>query len=141
MITTFLMYTIGLLLHIVSYMGFPGDASVKESPGQHRRHKRCSFDPCIGKIPCSRKWQPTQVFLPGKLLGQRSLAEPWQSMGFQRVGNDWATEHTHSKCTVLLYFNLSFFLITHFSGLHKLCNNCLATSTTCHIENKVKSSL
>ena len=27
MITTFLIYTIGLLLHIVSYMGFPGDAS------------------------------------------------------------------------------------------------------------------
>jgi len=69
-------------------MGFPGDASVKESPCQHRRHKRCRFDPCIGKIPCSRKWQSTQVFLPGKLLGQRSLAEPWQSMGFQRVGND-----------------------------------------------------
>ena len=32
-----------------------------------------SFDPRVGKIPWSRRWQPTPVFLPGKSLGQRSL--------------------------------------------------------------------
>ena len=26
-----------------------------------RRRKRCGFDPCVGKIPWSRKWQPTPV--------------------------------------------------------------------------------
>ena len=31
------------------------------------------FDPWFGKIPWRRKWQPTLVFLPGKLHGQRSL--------------------------------------------------------------------
>ena len=37
------------------------------------------FDPWVGKIPWSRKWQPTPVFLPGELHGQRSLAgySPW----------------------------------------------------------------
>ena len=32
-----------------------------------------------GKIPWSRKWQPTPVFSPGKFHGQRSLAccSPW----------------------------------------------------------------
>ena len=30
------------------------------------------FDPWIGKSPQRRKWQPTQVFLPGKSNGQRS---------------------------------------------------------------------
>ena len=30
--------------------------------------------PWIGKIPWSRKWQPTPVFSPGKFHGQRSLA-------------------------------------------------------------------
>ena len=37
------------------------------------------FDPCVGKIPWRRKWQPTPVFLPGKSQGQRSLADycPW----------------------------------------------------------------
>ena len=31
------------------------------------------FDPCVGKIPRRRKWQPTPVLLPGKFHGQRSL--------------------------------------------------------------------
>ena len=41
-----------------------------------RRHR---FDPCVGKIPQRRKWQPTPVFLPGGSHGQRSLrvCSPW----------------------------------------------------------------
>ena len=41
--------------------------------------KRQGFDPCIGKIPWRRKWQPTPVFLPGEYHGQRSLVgcSPW----------------------------------------------------------------
>ena len=37
------------------------------------------FDPWIWKIPWSRKWQPTSVFLPGRFHGQRSLGgySPW----------------------------------------------------------------
>ena len=37
------------------------------------------FDPWVRKIPWSRKWQPTPVFLPGKFHRQRSLAgySPW----------------------------------------------------------------
>ena len=31
-------------------------------------------DPCVGKIPWRRKWQPTPVFLPGESYGWRSLA-------------------------------------------------------------------
>jgi len=33
----------------------------------------CEFDPWVRKIPWSRKWQPTPVFLPGESHGQRSL--------------------------------------------------------------------
>ena len=37
------------------------------------------LDPWVGKIPWSRKWQPTPVFLPGESHEQRSLAtySPW----------------------------------------------------------------
>ena len=35
--------------------------------------KRCGFDPWVEKILWIRKGQPTPVFLPGKLHGQRSL--------------------------------------------------------------------
>ena len=31
------------------------------------------FDPCVGKIPSGRDWQPTPVFFPGRSHGQRSL--------------------------------------------------------------------
>ena len=40
---------------------------------------RLEFDPWVGKIPWSRKWQPTSVFLSGESRGQRSLVgySPW----------------------------------------------------------------
>ena len=58
---------------------FPGGMSGKEPICQCRRHKRLRFDAWVEKIPCSRKWQPTSVFLPEKSHGQRSLAgySPW----------------------------------------------------------------
>ena len=31
------------------------------------------FDPWVGKILWSRKWQPAPVFLPGKYCGPRGL--------------------------------------------------------------------
>ena len=56
------------------HWGFPGGSVGKESACQYRRHKRCGFDPWIGKIPWKRKWQPTPIFLPGKFHEQSSLA-------------------------------------------------------------------
>ena len=55
------------------YVGLPRWLSGKESACQCRRHKRHGFDPWVRKIPWSRKWQPTPVFLPGKVHGPRSL--------------------------------------------------------------------
>ena len=84
-------------LKSLSYLAldFPGGTSGKESTCQCRRHKKCGFDPWVGEIPWSRKWEATLVFLPGKI--------PWteepsrlQSMGLQRVRHDWATEHTYT---------------------------------------------
>ena len=37
------------------------------------RARRCGFDPCVGKIPLNRKWQPTLVFLLGISHGQKTL--------------------------------------------------------------------
>ena len=45
---------------------FQGGARGKEPVCQCRRHKRCRFDPWVGKIPWRRKWLPTVVFLPGE---------------------------------------------------------------------------
>ena len=51
----------------------------KELACQCRRHKKCGFSPWVEKIPWSRKWPPTPIFLPGKFHGQKSLVgySPW----------------------------------------------------------------
>ena len=55
------------------FLGLPRWCSSKE-PTCQCPCKRQDFDPRVGKIPWSRKWQPTPVFLPGKSHGQWSLA-------------------------------------------------------------------
>ena len=71
-------HSVGFDKGIVTY-GVPGWLGGKESSCQCRRYRRLGFDPWVGKIPWSRKWQPTPVFLPERSHGQRSLAGygPW----------------------------------------------------------------
>ena len=57
----------------------------QESACQCRRH---GFHPLVGRIPWSRKWQSTPIFLLVKFHGQRSLAGYIQSMGPRRVRHD-----------------------------------------------------
>ena len=63
----------------IARMGFPGGGSSWNLPAMQEMLKRCRFDPQVGKIPQSRKWQPAPVLLPGKFHGQRSLVgySPW----------------------------------------------------------------
>ena len=66
--------------------------SGNESACQCRRHRRCRFEPRVGKIPW-RKWQPTPVVLPGKSHSQRSLVES------QRVAHNLVTYHAAQVST------------------------------------------
>ena len=52
---------------------------VKNPPVNSVDTREPRFDSCFRKVPWSRKWQPTLVFLSGKFHGQRSLAgySPW----------------------------------------------------------------
>ena len=52
------------------FPGLPGWLSGKESAHQCRR---LGLDPWVRKIPWSRKWQTTPVFLPKEPCGQRSM--------------------------------------------------------------------
>ena len=71
---------------------FPGGSAGKEPTCQCRRCKRRRFNPWVRKIPWSRKWQPTPVFLSGTFHGQRSL-EGYSPLGPKESDT---TEHTHS---------------------------------------------
>ena len=85
----------------------PGSTSGKETTYQSRRHKRCGFDPWVGKIPCKIEWQPTPVFLPGESHGQRSLVgySPW---GHKESDMPEVTTCTHLKCTRFSAFSTLF---------------------------------
>ena len=50
-----------------------------KNPPANARERRHEFDPWVGKIPWSRKWQPTPVLLPAEFDGQRSRMghRPW----------------------------------------------------------------
>ena len=52
---------------------------VKNLPVNAGDARDTGFNPWVRKILWSRKWQPTPVFLPGKLHGQRILTgySPW----------------------------------------------------------------
>ena len=73
-------------LHYV--YGLPRWLSGKKSSCQCRRCKRHRFDPQVGKIPWSRKWQPTPIFLCGKFHRQRRPMGYIQSMVTQRVRHE-----------------------------------------------------
>ena len=76
----------------------PRRRSGKESACQCQRHKRCRFDPWVGKIPWSRKWQPIPVFLPGKAHGQRSQMgySPWGCKVLDMTEHACVHTHTHT---------------------------------------------
>ena len=58
--------------------GFQGGVSGKE-PCQYRRHKRCGFDPWVGKVPGGGHGNPLQYSFLENPHGKGSLAgySPW----------------------------------------------------------------
>ena len=69
--------------------------SDKEFACQCRRH---GFNPWVGKIPCRKKWEPTSVFLSGKLHGQSRLA----GCSPCGVADSDMTENTHVHIFTLI---------------------------------------
>ena len=68
--------------------------SGKETTCQCRRHR---FDPWVGRIPWRKEWQPTPVFLPGKSLGQRSLAGYSPRGRKESDTTERLSTHTHTR--------------------------------------------
>ena len=84
------------------------------------RHRIRRFDPWVGKIPWSRKWQPTPVFLAWEI--------PWteesgrlQSNGSQRVGQNWAIKQQDLKIAFKSFY---FYFVLHL----------LLILITCHLQ-------
>ena len=87
--------------------------SSKESACQCRR---CGLHPWVGKSPWRKKWQPTQVFLPVKSHGQRSLVG-YSTWGSKRVRHDFTTKQEHHlgwRWVVLMFSKLLLILSSCF---------------------------
>ena len=56
-----------------------------------------SSSPGLGKTPCSRKWQPTPIFLPWKFHGHRSLAvySLWGHKESDTTNHPWTRHPTY----------------------------------------------
>ena len=72
--------------HNIYKLGFPGGTSGKESACQCSRHRRCRFNPSVGKIPWRGARQSTPVFLENLPLENPRDKGAW-----------WATVHGVAK--------------------------------------------
>ena len=78
----------GICEHLLCAQASQVALVVKNSPANAGDTRDAGSIPGSGRSPPSRKWQPTPVFLPGKI--------PWteepgrlQSIGSQRIRHDW----------------------------------------------------
>ena len=99
-------HVVGFSPAIQQLRGFPGGASGKEPTCQCRKHKRCRFDPWVGKIPWRRASQPTPAFLPRESHGQRSLVvySPWGRKQSDTTEATWPASYTATIFTYTLTF-------------------------------------
>ena len=68
-----------------SWKGFPGGSVSKKKKKSACQCRRLGFDPWVRKIPWTRKWQSTPVFLPGKFHEHEQRSLPgYSSWGSQK---------------------------------------------------------
>ena len=69
---------------------------VKNPPANAGEAGDAGSIPGMGRSPRVGNDKPTPVFLPGKSHKKKSLVD-YKSMGLQKVGHNWVTEHTHMR--------------------------------------------
>ena len=100
---------------------------------QYRKHKRCRFNPWVGKIPWRRAWQPTPVLLPEESQEQSSLAG-YSPGGCRESDRTEATYHTcmmTPDAVILVSLNVEFqatFLLSSFTLIKRLFSSSLLSA-------------
>ena len=84
-------------MQLLDCVVFPSGAYGKEPTCQCRSRKRQGFDPWVGKIPWSRKWQPTPVFLPGESHRQKGWGTTVHRVTKCQTGLKQLSAHTHGN--------------------------------------------
>ena len=79
------------------------------------QYRRSRFDPWVGKIPWSGKWQPTPVFFPGAFHRQRSVVgySPWGHKESDTI--EWLTLAVQKLLIVTFVIFVYFCFFFHYS--------------------------
>ena len=120
----------GLLSHfwLVLWLGFSGGASGKESICQGRRCKRCRFALWVRKIPGSKKWQFTPVFLLGKFYDRETW---WPTpRGHRELDRTQQIEHLTGSSDIW-QLSLFFSLPSHPASRQKKATRSLNKTGSC----------
>jgi len=75
---------------------------------------RPEFNPWVEKISWRREWQPTPVFLPGEVHGQRSL-EGYSLWGLKESDTTERLTHTHTHIHTYTHTHTHIYTHTHTS--------------------------
>ena len=111
-------------------MGLVGVDIGKESACQCKRCKSRGFSPWVGKVPWSRKWQPTPVFLPRESHAQRSLAG-YSPLSHKELDTTECT-HTHTFVCWLLWV---FVAVCRLSLVE--CRLLIVVTSRCRADSRV----
>ena len=111
MLAVGLMYMAFIASRYIPSMGFPGGAVVKNPPASaEMKETRVRF---LGQEdPWSRKWQPTQVLLPGKFHGQRSLVG-YRLGGYEQSDMTELLSTQHAYSLHVHFLDSFFFFFNH----------------------------
>ena len=120
-----LVYRLDLI--VVITWGFLGSASCKDSDCQCRRFKIHRFHPWVGKIPWSRKWHPTPVFLPENCKSFLIISICLQRFFFPNKAYQSSQADKQSRYTGFFFFSLSLSFSQTLSVSQKLRCQTVAT--------------
>ena len=124
-----------LYIDIYTYGGFPGGTVIRNVPA-NAGDEDTWVRSWVGKIPWSRKWQPTPVSWHGKFHGQRSLVDysPW---GWTWLSWTWPSDWA---CTIL-HMCVRIHIHTHTSGWHLKLGKLASGTTPCHLASPISFSI
>ena len=101
---------------------------------QCKSHRRCKFDPWVGKIPWRSAWQPTPVILVWWI--------PWTEEplvhGVARVGQDLATKPP-PYIFIYIYYFPSIFLRNHYSFPVSMVLRCFCQKSSGQLSKSVST--
>ena len=93
----YMLYTLYIVIMYTNIYELPRWCQGKESGYQCRRHKRPGFDPWVRKIPWSREWQPTPVFLLGNPMNRGAW---WARVLSVTKSQTWLSDWIHTAVCV-----------------------------------------